>query len=69
MPLIVITASKVQKEKTKTGLCGHAPGNHLDNIQFLVKYSIDSTSCNPAALMQGIENIAETENKLGSVRV
>lgn len=63
MQLIEMTLSKARKTGTHTGLCGQAPSDYPEYAQFLVKNGIDSISFNPDALIKGIENILEAENK------
>ncbi|ANE49572.1 phosphoenolpyruvate synthase [Flavisolibacter tropicus] len=50
----------------KIGLCGQAPSDMPDFAQFLVEQGITSISFNPDALLKGIQNIVEAENKLKS---
>lgn len=64
MQLISMTLSKANKTSTYTGLCGQAPSDYPEYAQFLVENGIDSISFNPDALVTGIENILQAENKL-----
>lgn len=43
------------------GLCGQAPSDYPDFARFLVRSGIDSISFNPDALINGIENIINSE--------
>ena len=63
MQLITMTLNKAQKSGTHTGLCGQAPSDYPEYAQFLVENGIDSISFNPDALIKGIENIYNAENK------
>lgn len=61
--LIATLIRKAKKAKVKVGLCGQAPSDFPDYAQFLVEEGIDSISFNPDALMKGIENMNQAENK------
>jgi pyruvate,water dikinase len=43
------------------GLCGQAPSDHPEFVQFLVDQGIDSISFTPDAFMRGFENIRIAE--------
>lgn len=63
----MMIASVIEKAKaagTKIGLCGQAPSDFPEFAQFLVKEGIDSISFNPDALLKGIENIVQAEQKI-----
>lgn len=62
--LIVMTLEKARKTGTKTGLCGQAPSDYPGYAAFLVENGIDSVSFNPDALLQGMKNIYDAEQKL-----
>jgi pyruvate,water dikinase len=47
----------------KVGLCGQAPSDYPEFAQFLVSKGIDSISFNPDALIRGIDNIHQAEQK------
>ncbi|MEJ6980048.1 phosphoenolpyruvate synthase [Pedobacter sp. P351] len=51
----------------KIGLCGQAPSDFPEFSQFLVSEGIDTISFTPDALIKGIENIAEAENKVHAI--
>jgi pyruvate,water dikinase len=51
----------------KVGLCGQAPSDYPEIAQFLVKEGINSISFNPDALIKGIKNIHEAEQKYEKV--
>ena len=56
---------KVAKEtETKIGLCGQAPSDYPSYAQFLVEEGIDSISFNPDALIDGLRNMKQAEQKL-----
>lgn len=55
---------RVAKAKgKKIGLCGQAPSDNPAFAQFLIAQGIDSISFNSDALLKGIENMIEAENK------
>lgn len=64
MQLIEMTLNKAQRSGTKTGLCGQAPSDYPEFARFLVEQGIGSISFNPDALLKGIENILQAEQKL-----
>jgi pyruvate,water dikinase len=47
----------------KIGLCGQAPSDDPTFASFLINNKIDSISFNPDALLNGIKNMKEAENK------
>jgi pyruvate,water dikinase len=51
------------ENNTKIGLCGQAPSDFPEFTQFLVEAGIDSISFNPDALIKGIRNILDAEEK------
>jgi len=57
---VIETAKKC---KIKIGLCGQAPSDYPEFAKFLVELGIDSISFNQDALIKGIENINNAENK------
>lgn len=48
---------------TRIGLCGQAPSDYPEFAEFLIRLGIDSISFNPDALIRGIENMYNAENK------
>lgn len=50
---------------TKVGICGQAPSDYPDFMEFLVKEGIDSISLNPDSVVQAIRHVAETERGCG----
>lgn len=56
--------ARAKNAGAKIGLCGQAPSDFPEFAQFLVKAGIDSISFNPDALLKGIENINQAEQKL-----
>lgn len=51
------------KTGTRIGLCGQAPSDYPEFAQFLVQCGISSISFNPDALIKGIENVHQAENR------
>jgi len=64
--MISIMIIRAKEAGTKIGLCGQAPSDFPEFAQFLVQQGIDSISFNPDAILKGIQNIVEAENKLKS---
>lgn len=62
--LIKETIRVAKRYEIKVGLCGQAPSDIPEFATFLVKEGIDSISFNPDALIKGIENILEAEQKI-----
>ena len=62
--MISMVIDKAKKSATKIGLCGQAPSDFPEFVQFLVEKGIDSISFNPDALLKGIENIKKAEAKM-----
>lgn len=61
--LIKETIRVAKRYEIKVGLCGQAPSDIPEFATFLVNEGIDSISFNPDALIKGIENILEAEQK------
>lgn len=61
--LIKETIRVAKRYEIKVGLCGQAPSDIPEFAMFLVNEGIDSISFNPDALIKGIENILEAEQK------
>ena len=61
--LIKETIRVAKRHEIKVGLCGQAPSDLPEFAAFLVNEGIDSISFNPDALIKGIENIIEAEQK------
>jgi pyruvate,water dikinase len=62
--MIAAMIAKAKDAGAKIGLCGQAPSDFSEFAQFLVEAGIDSISFNPDALLKGIENINQAEQKL-----
>ncbi|HEV7231003.1 MAG TPA: phosphoenolpyruvate synthase [Bacteroidia bacterium] len=61
--LVSTLITKARKSKIPVGLCGQAPSDFPEYAQFLVGKGIDSISFNPDALIEGITNIKQAEEK------
>lgn len=62
---MIANVIKTAKEnKVKIGLCGQAPSDDAAFAAFLVEQGIDSISYNPDALLKGMENMVNAEEKL-----
>ncbi|MBS1932651.1 MAG: phosphoenolpyruvate synthase [Bacteroidetes bacterium] len=64
--MIATAIHKAKKAGIKIGLCGQAPSDFPEFAQFLVEQGINSISFNADALLKGIENIREAEEKSGA---
>lgn len=62
--MIAMVIEKAKAAGVKIGLCGQAPSDFPEFAQFLVTEGINSISFNPDALLKGIENINQAEQKL-----
>lgn len=62
--MIGMMIEKAVAAGVKIGLCGQAPSDDPDFARFLVQKGINSISFNPDALLKGIENIVDAEQKL-----
>ncbi|HLP91824.1 MAG TPA: phosphoenolpyruvate synthase [Nostocaceae cyanobacterium] len=57
----VIAAAK--KHHRKIGICGQAPSDYPEFVQFLVKQGIDSISLNPDSVLKTLLEVAKCENQ------
>jgi len=55
--------SAAKKTGTKIGICGQAPSDYPDFVDFLVKEGIDSISLNPDSVIGVIRRVAEVESR------
>lgn len=62
--MIRTVIQKAKKCGAKIGLCGQAPSDDPAFAQFLVEEGINSISFNADALLRGIENIRQAEERL-----
>ncbi|MCF7820689.1 MAG: phosphoenolpyruvate synthase [Candidatus Pacebacteria bacterium] len=60
----LIAAAK--KHKTKIGICGQAPSDFPDFVEFLVENKIDSMSLNPDAVIETTITVNQAEKKIKS---
>lgn len=63
--LLVDLIKKAKKSKVKVGICGQAPSDYPEFVEFLVKCSIDSISLTPDTVIKMTEVIYNTEQLLG----
>ncbi|TWF45711.1 phosphoenolpyruvate synthase [Chitinophaga polysaccharea] len=63
MQMISMMLHNAKKAGARIGLCGQAPSDIPAFASFLVAHGIDSISFNPDALLKGIENIRNAEEK------
>ena len=61
--MISLAIEKARKTGKKIGLCGQAPSDFPNFAAFLVNEGISSISFNPDALLTGIQNINQAEDK------
>jgi pyruvate,water dikinase len=61
--LIANLVETAHNNGVKVGLCGQAPSDYPAFARFLVSLGIDSVSFNPDALIRGIQNIHQAEEK------
>jgi pyruvate,water dikinase len=62
-----LIASMIQiakKNKRKIGICGEAPSNYKDFLEFLIKEGIDSISVNPNSIYSTLLKASELENNI-----
>ncbi|ANH80841.1 phosphoenolpyruvate synthase [Niabella ginsenosidivorans] len=64
MKMISDMIRQARQFNKKIGLCGQAPSDDPDFAAFLVTEGIDSISFNPDALLQGIKNMVQAEQRL-----
>ncbi len=56
--------TKAKKSKTKVGICGQAPSDYPEMVEFLVECGIDSISLTPDTVIKSTEVVYQTEQKL-----
>jgi pyruvate,water dikinase len=61
--MIASVISVAHSKGRKVGICGQAPSDYPDFVDFLVDAGIDSISVNPDSVVQVIQRIAEVEKK------
>ena len=55
---------KAKKSKTKVGICGQAPSDYPEMVEFLVECGIDSISLTPDTVIKSTQVVYDTEQKL-----
>lgn len=61
--MIASVISTAHSKGRKVGICGQAPSDYPDFVDFLVDAGIDSISVNPDSVVSVIQRIAEAEKK------
>ncbi|SDD02151.1 phosphoenolpyruvate synthase [Niabella drilacis] len=64
MKMIADMIAHAKKQGKRIGLCGQRPSDDPAFAEFLVEAGIDSISFNPDALLNGIANMVQAEQKL-----
>lgn len=67
--LIALVIDKAKKAGRKIGICGQAPGDLDDYVQFLVAHGINTISFTPDALFRGISRIYKAEEAKSSMQM
>ena len=49
---------------TPVGICGQAPSDYPDFVQFLVEQGIDSISLTPDSAIHARQNVADAESRI-----
>lgn len=62
--LLADLIKKAKKTKTKVGICGQAPSDYPEMVEFLVEQGIDSISLTPDTVIKTTELVYKTEQKL-----
>ncbi|GAB4132930.1 MAG: phosphoenolpyruvate synthase [Bacteroidia bacterium] len=62
--MIAAVIREAKLNNVKIGLCGQAPSDFPEFAAFLVQQGINSISYNPDALLRGIQNMYEAEQKM-----
>jgi pyruvate,water dikinase len=63
--MISMLIKSAKKTKTKCGICGQAPSDFPDFVEFLVKEGIDSISLIPDTVIDTTINVLKVEKKIG----
>ncbi len=62
--MIEMLIQKAHKNNTKVSICGQAPSDYPEVVDFLVKTGIDSISLNPDSVLDMKKRVAELEDKM-----
>jgi pyruvate,water dikinase len=62
--MIQSVIKSAHKKGKKVGICGQAPSDYPDFVEFLVKLGIDSISLNPDSVLQMQKRVAEIEKQM-----
>jgi pyruvate,water dikinase len=63
--MIRMAVEGCKRNNRHSGLCGQAPSDYPEMVEFLVETGIDSISLNPDAVLKTTRRILELEKKLG----
>lgn len=63
--LLADLIKRAKKVKTKVGICGQAPSDYPEMVEFLVEQGIDSISLTPDTVIKTTELVYKTEQKKG----
>lgn len=66
LSLIKDAIVRVKRHRKKIGICGQAPSDYPEFVEFLVEQGIDSISLNPDALLKTKVLVAKIERKLAN---
>jgi len=61
--MISSVISTAHSKGRKVGICGQAPSDYPDFVDFLVDAGIDSISVNPDSVVNVIQRVAEAEKR------
>ncbi|MFH0954573.1 MAG: phosphoenolpyruvate synthase [Candidatus Micrarchaeota archaeon] len=67
LSLIKDAVLRVKRQRKKIGICGQAPSDYPEFVEFLVSIGIDSISLNPDALIKTKLLVAKIEHKLAGL--
>ena len=65
MKIMAMAVQGAKRNGRHSGICGQAPSDYPEIVEFLVKLGIDSISLNPDSVMKITLKVLETEKELG----
>jgi pyruvate, water dikinase len=63
--LIAQTVDGARRNRRHSGICGQAPSDYPEMVEYLVELGIDSMSVTPDTLLQVTRNVLAVEQRLG----
>jgi pyruvate,water dikinase len=63
--LIRQTVAGARRNHRHVGICGQAPSDYPEMVEYLVELDIDSMSVTPDTLLQVTRNVLAVEQRLG----